>query len=69
MSIDPKQIDPPCTHRGALLDEVQCESCTGKVMAKVFACPIYDRCTPFKNRIPLIRGCRICDDRRPLTAT
>lgn len=69
MSIDARLVDPPCVHRGELVDEVKCQTCQGNVKAKVFACPIYGTCTPFNNRIPLVRGCRICDDRTPSTAT
>jgi hypothetical protein len=62
------RADLTCSHRGEQVDEVQCLTCRGRVMAKVFACAVHGRCTMFAKPIDRIKACRSCADRKPITA-
>jgi hypothetical protein len=35
----------PCAHLGQQIGEVECPTCSGKTMLKVFACEIFKQCT------------------------
>ena len=54
----------PCQHRGAEITKVQCDTCAGKVMVKVFECKVFGQCTLAKpvlvngNRSPVCEGCK-----------
>lgn len=56
-----------CIHRGEQVGEEQCQTCAGKVTAKVFACAIHDKCTPFSKPLS-VRSCRGCGDHRASVA-
>jgi hypothetical protein len=64
-----KYRDLSCSLRGDQVGEVQCESCRGKVMAKVFACSVHGRCALFSKPLEGVKSCRACNDRQPITAT
>ena len=52
-----------CAHRGDEIRRVQCQSCTGSVMAKVMACSIHGECTLFSKPIEGVKACAGCSDR------
>lgn len=54
----------PCTHRGDVIDAVQCPTCRGKVTVRVFACTVHGRCTVAK-RTPRAACCKGCVDYAP----
>lgn len=56
-----------CAHRGDQIGEEQCETCAGRVMAKVVACSIHGRATRFDKPIPGVKACGMCADRKPVT--
>lgn len=54
----------PCTHRGAEVDRIQCPTCSGTVMLKVFSCPKHDRCC-IGRTVNEIQSCATCADHQP----
>ena len=50
-----------CQHRGEVVDEVECPSCRGTVMLKVFDCVRHKRCT-MARPIDDIDCCASCED-------
>lgn len=53
--------DLSCTHRGDVVDKVQCQTCGGNVQIKVFACTVHVQCTIAK--LDAYRDCGTCGDR------
>lgn len=54
-----------CLHRGEQIDDVQCPTCQGVVMAKVVACTVHGRASLFTKPIDGVRMCGGCPDRKP----
>lgn len=50
-----------CQHRGEAVDEVECPSCRGTVILKVFDCVQHERCTVAKP-IEEMACCVTCED-------
>lgn len=50
-----------CQHQGEAVDEVECPSCRGTVMLKVFDCDQHERCTIAKP-IDETACCVSCED-------
>ena len=56
----------PCLHRGPELRRVECASCSGRVLVKVFACSHFGGECQIDAKLPDgIRVCRLCEERRP----
>lgn len=51
----------PCIHLGNERRRVDCESCSGRVKVKVFACDIHGECV-IKKHVNGLRSCRGCAD-------
>lgn len=50
----------PCTHRGELVDERQCNTCLGNVRIKVFGCRKVSECTLMPS-FEAVAACNICE--------
>jgi hypothetical protein len=50
-----------CVSRGVQIDSIPCRACGGKVMLKVFACAIHQRCCIGKT-VDGVKSCAGCGD-------
>lgn len=55
--------DLACVHRGNLVDEVECQTCNGRTMAKIYGCRIHIRCTMFAKPLDGVKACDGCKSR------
>lgn len=55
-----------CAHFGGFLETVACPTCPnpGRTKAKVFACSVHGKCSPFERAIPGVKSCATCGDHR-----
>lgn len=51
----------PCLHRGAEIRREECGACAGRVLVKIFACPLHGECSPAKE-LSGVACCAICTD-------
>jgi len=49
-----------CVHRGQELRKVRCETCTGNVQVKIFACSVYSECV-IGSVVENLTSCVLCD--------
>ena len=80
--VGPMQIGPParrpasptrvstrteaCRHRGEQVQEVDCDTCAGKVRLKVFSCSQHGKCSLSTKPIEGAKSCQGCQDYAPL---
>jgi len=50
-----------CRHLGSEVRQQQCQSCSGNVRMRVFACDLHGECQP-TPRLPGVRACNACSD-------
>jgi hypothetical protein len=56
----PPKDNADCVHRGGELRREQCESCTGRIQVKIFACTVHSECT--LGSLPGVLRCAGCVD-------
>ena len=65
MATSAKRTDP-CVHLGPPVDTVECESCAGRVLLKVFGCAVHGKCLRRASKsLPHLAACR-CEAYQPL---
>lgn len=60
-----KSVSLDCIHRGSELEAIQCQTCSGKVLVKTWACEIHTKCSLYKGIGDVIKICKGCEDLSP----
>ena len=61
----PQYLELPCIHRGSVVREQVCKACGLKgTVAPIHACAIHGECTARQFKIPKMKACTTCPDRR-----